>query len=1188
MADQPSDQTIKQMLAGFSAMQFNLGLLPMQTTQAMGGAPMQAPPPPPQTLHPGQAAAAAIAQQQQMIQQTLQAAQVTRYQPPPSAPTPAVSAMVGFGGMNPFAAPAVGGGSFAPTGGGGGGRGYAMPGMGPQLPSIFNPFAATLPQSHFASPAMRNLQIMQTAHSQMVGTMAGVAEGAMGIGGGIAGGILGSAFGPLGTAAGAYLGNKIGGGLANMMIGPSVQDMARGRQIQAMTSPFMVSGAFMNSASGQGMHAEAGRQTATGLRHLQRDYDFERTGFNTQDTMRIMQMGADAGLIKGAQSPDALVSKVKDIAKTVKVLMRITGDPDVQSAIASLGQMRELGFNGLASQAGAVANRAMFARMAGVSQSQAGAYGMMGADAASQFGLGGSTGYMAGMSGAALANMAVSSGSLNDLQLSRAGGKSGLARINAMGQLAGMQDERYLIAALTRGKNGQMGIDMDAYRNAQGMGFNEISRLAADKLREMGKEGIFEWNTRKQEFKDQIAQKLTPFEMNMNMIRQARAFQNQVPGMSLGTALQSTTGMDANSARALELQTQSRGWYDAQIQQLEAQKRTAQDQLSAQREQYRTPGIGTRTSRGIRRFFSDASDAISSPFTRVSEHFQRVAEDEEAADRGERIHRIKDVNVAHDDAERQMMRMGLRSGEFQRAYRQAGRNFLDDDSGVGDSFMRHGGRQLNRMGSFLGLTSQNNENRLVSIASRSQGSAFGWHPLASFGNASDAMERVQGLIGAGRAADDATSFGAKEIGGVTASLNAAGTASASARTKNFSGGAVLRDASRNLVSRLKDLKAGLISSATAVSQDDLKNAYVAAAVKGGMTLGEASQSYEKNKTQINASMANDVYATNDKSIIEPFAKAQEAATEAGAIDLGRSRQGVQASIDQDMRMLGLDQRENLLGHNIGYRASDETLKKMKSVVAHNDADVVAIASAQSAMMSGDEQGRASGAMLLSDLEKTLGPEKWQEKKAAAMKLLKGTDESTQQALRQMAKGTQSGSALVGLVGKSREMFGKGMALEAQNEFLQKLDDKQKGLGGAKSIEEAMDQLSYDTIDRIAKTDPKQAARLLAAKKGGKGAGEALEEAIMAYSPTATQTRHGGGEGGGIDAIEKQIADIKGLRDEIAKDDGSKPEQLQAASAQLFSSSVERFGNFVTSLTGNAEERALYNAQPWQQSQKGSS
>ncbi len=1175
-----SDQTIKQMLAGFSAMQHNLGLLPMQTTQAMAGAGLQMPPPPPPIMHPAQAAANALAMHQQQINATLQAAQMTRYQPPPSAPMPSISAMGGFAAMgNPFAPQPAGGG--APMGG------FRPQHMGVQMPSVFNPFAPALPPAHFASPAQRSLQIMNSAHSQMMGTFAGIGEGAMGIGGAIAGGMLGSAFGPLGTMAGGWLGSKIGGGIANMMFNPAVQDMARGRQIQAMTAPSMVSGMFLNTATGQGMNALAARQTATGLRGLQHDYDFERTGFNTQDTMRIMQMGSDQGLIKGAMSPDQLVQKVKDLSKTVKVLMRITGDPDVRGAIQALGEMKDLGFNGLGAQAGAVANRAMFARMAGVSQSQAGAYGMMGAGLAGQFGLAGSTGYMAGMSGAALANMGVSSGALNDLQLARAGGKSGLAQINAAGQLAAMQDERYLLASMGRDAKGNMTVDMDAYRRSQNMSFNEVSQRAADALRNMGKEGIFEWNTRKQEFKDQIAQKLTPFEMNMNMIRQAQAFKNQVPGMTMGTALQLTTGMGADQARALELQTSSRGWYDAQIQQLEAQKRNASDQLRAARDVYRTPGLGTRMARGIRGAISDFGSALSSPFSRLGDHFQRVAEDEEAADRGERITRSSELGIARDDDERAMMRRGLRSSAFRRAYSQAGSHFLDGTAGdLGASFSHSAGRQLNRMGSFLGLTSTSAENRLVSIASRSYGSAFGWHPLASFGDAGDALERVQGLIGAGRAADDAVSYNATSAVGLSRSLNAAGMASSGARNKNFSGVAVLEGAARNLVAKLKNMKAGLISSATAVSGNDLKEAYVQSAMRSGMSKGEAESSYEKNKASINAAMAKDIYASGDKDIIEPFAKAQDAATAAGAVDLSRTREGVKKDIESDMRILGLDQRQTMPGMNLtsGYRASDKTLNKLKSVVAHHDEKTVAMASALNAQISGDERGRASGAAILEDMRKEMGDEEFMKVKAEAQKLLGTMDSDTKQALRQMSVGTTGGKALTGLVGKAKEMFGKGMALEASNAFIQKMDDLQKGLGNATSAEDAVSRLSDEALDRLAKKDPKLAEKLRAARD--KGDKDSLYSAIESVAPTGMQGRFGGGEGASIDAIDKQIADIRDMRDKLGKSDGSTKDQLQAASTTLFSSSVERFSKAVDSLTGHGENTMLDRSLPANQSTYG--
>jgi hypothetical protein len=303
----------------------------------------------------------------------------------------------------------------------------------------------------------------------------------------------------------------------------------------------MVSGSMLNPYTGQGMDQDSGRATAMGLRKLAtRDYDFQKTGYNTEDVMRITQMSSDQGLLAAARSPDDIVRRVKEISKAVKVLTQITGDPDIRNTLAALGQMKDLGFVGTGGQAGAIANRTMFARMAGLSQAGMNdLYGMPGAMMAQQSGLVGATGYMAGMTGGAAANIARSAGALNEMQLSRAGGVQGLGQINTMAQLSSLNQDVYMAAALKRGSKG-IDIDIDAYRKAQTMTIAEVSNMAANNLREIGKEGIFELRTRKQEFKDKLAQQMSPFEMQMNVARQAKGLQRNVPGMNFGSALFAT------------------------------------------------------------------------------------------------------------------------------------------------------------------------------------------------------------------------------------------------------------------------------------------------------------------------------------------------------------------------------------------------------------------------------------------------------------------------------------------------------------------------------------------------------------------------------------------------------------------------------------------------------------------------
>jgi hypothetical protein len=688
----------------------------------------------------------------------------------------------------------------------------------------------------------------------------------------------------------------------------------------------------------------------------------------------------------------------------------------------------------------------------------------------------------------------------------------------------------------------------------------------------MGSKGIFEWNTRKQEFKDQIAQKLTPLEMNLNMFRQARAFMNEVPGMTLGSAIQSTTGMSADQARALELQGQSRAFWDSQVQQLRAQRRDAADQERANREQYRTPGLMTRMGRGVRGFFGDVGDAVASPFRRVSEHFERVREDDEAASRGERINRFSDLEIAHDDSERKMMREAMGRGDFQRAFRRGGSSFLDQQEfSAGSSFMHHAGRELNRLGSFVGLSSQSDENRLVSIASRSRGSAFGWHPFGSFGDSGDALQRVQSVSEAARAAD-------VQNVNVDQSTSLMKNISDTGRGRNINGMAVLNETTRNVVSRLKDLKAGYITSATAISGDDLRGAYVQAAKAKGMTEAEAGRSWNQNKGKIMEHVAQDVYASGDKSLIEPWEKAKDTLTDAGGVSLTRSREAAEKDIEDKLKMAGIDD------------VSDETLGKMKSVVAHHDSSTIALATAIAAQSTGNKAEREGASRVLADLEKTMKPDEYAKARKEALILAKSMDEKTKDGFEMMLRGTTGAEGMKSTVNLAKTAFGEKMGLAAQNQFLERLDDIHKGAGAAKSVEEAVGMLSDDDLDRLEKIDPKMAGLLRRGRDKGDSA--AISEAVERGSPQTTKTRSGGGEGASVNSIDKQIADIEAMRDQLGAGDVDPAtaqvasSQLDAAATQLFAGAVKEFASAIGDLKGHSDSATLSWANPMMQSLVG--
>lgn len=1154
MADQQSNETIRQMMSGFSAMQFNLGLLPMPQAQAMAGAgaQYQTPPPPPRVPHPSEAAMNAMAVHQNMMQQTLQTAQMTRYAPPPSAPIGAMSAYAPSGGyVSPLGGGGggFGGGAPSPFVGGGFGGNHAAP-FSPRLPSIFNPFAPTLPTAHFATPAMRNQQLMQHAQAQTMGMMAGVGEAGMGVGGSALGGMIGSAFGPLGTLAGSFLGGKVGGAVSNMIFNPVTQDYARGRQIQQMTSPFMVTGPNMNTATGAGLDPRAARDVASGIRHLARDPDFERTGFNSQDAMRIMQTSASAGLLTGATSPDQLVQRVKDISKTVKVLMKITGDPDVRDAIHSLGQMRDMGFNGLASQAGAVANRMSFARMAGQSSAQMQQTMMAGGDMAGQYGLVGATGAMAGGFGAGAANVAASSGALNDLQMARAGGRAGLGQINTMGALSAMNNEQYMLAAMGRDSKGRMTVDMGAFRKAQTMSFGDVQEKAADALRNMGTQGIFEWNTRRQEFKDQIAQKLHPGEMQMMMMQQAKAFQNAVPGMSLGTAIEKTTGMNASQARALELQMNSRGYWQGLANQTRIDRRDLVDQEKAQREQYRTPGMMTRAGRWGRGVIGGIGDAVSSPFRSIADHFDRMHEDDDAAEHGEHIRRYGDSQMASTSDERDLLRSSIREGGLRGSYNRGGGSM--GPAGVLGAV----DRQVNRMTSFMGFSSKSNANRMASVADYSRGryTSLG----ETFGDSQDALKRVQDVIDVSRAIS-APALTAQQNTTMFQRIGDAGGPG-----KKFNAMDIISRATVNMLSTMgtDGRGAGLIKSASAMDASSMKQHFVDAAMKGSnsMTKDQAEAAWEGSKSQIMKRMSETVYASGDQKKIEQFEKDKDVEMRAGGVDLKSDHAAAKAQIADELGMAGMG------------GMSDKATSEIKALVAQNKGpdgdDIIALAVAERGLNSSDEKVREQSQRTFKEIEAKHGKEKAGQLQEKATRIAGGLSGETAGVLTQAFKGTQDLSGVEKTIGLGRKGLGHTLELAARDEFSSKLAKQtgRKDLEGM-STDKALASLSADEIDKL---DPTLKAAVMKYRESGDRSG--VDEEVAKSGPTSGTTRHSGASSDKLRELDERIASYE---DQAAKstDDGT-PESLQAKASDLFANAVSDFVGAVRDLKGSSENDRL--------------
>lgn len=1172
MADEKSGETIRQMLSGFNAMQMQLGLLPTQTGQQPMGVQPYAPPPPPPAPHPSEFAFQAVQQQQMMMQQAVQTAQMTRYQPPPSAPIGGGGgftwgssyAAMGAGQMNPMVANAMGGGGigmpnpiyttapqfgmYRPQGPAGG----MMSPMAMRPPSIFNPLAPQIPAPHFMTPAMQQYQIMQARQAESLGLVGGIAEGALGVGGSLLGGALGGMLGPLGGMAGSWLGGQLGGVMSNMTIGPAFADVRRGRQLQSMTAPWMVAGAGLNPFTGQGMNREAATETARQLRTMVRDHDFQRTGFNTQDVMRITQLASDQGLLQTAQNPDDIARKVKDISKSVKALIQITGDPDVRNAIAHLGEMRQLGFQGLGGQMGAVANRAAFARMAGVSQAAMHEqFGMPGAMMAQNLGLAGATGYTAGLSGGGLGNVAVSAGALNDLQLARAGGKQGLGQMNAMAALGAINQDVFMGAAIRVGPNGQIDVDPEAYRRATQMSVSGASKEMGRRMAGLTPQQLMSYGRMQGELKDKLAQTMSPVEMQMNAIRQAQALM-QDTGVDLGGALQVMTGGNADAARALELEWTNKGFYSGMQQQLRVQRREAADRERARLLASRTPGGLSQIGRGVRDVAGAASDLITSPVAGMMDWSQRMDENYAAQQRGEYVVRTGSGALLNTPQARAQAMQAGHSAYMRRLQEAAGAVNIDSRASMG----------FNRLGHLFG-GAYNERNNAVSSLNQMRGSLFDWH--TTYGDYNTAKGQLNDAEQVARAAALGQNMSVGETAAALTNVQATG----------LNAGQLVSSAYGDLMRRVPS--AGLFTSATGVTKDDIKNSVISAARSQGRSQAEAEDLWNKQGSQLMALMARRAYQSGNKSEMEKFDKVREVMSRYGGSG-STKHEATQEAIKRDLEKQGLSGGGLLTG------LSKESIESAKGYLRDTSAKEAAYVAAKATML---ELGGLAPNAKESDLDPRLVNAR---KRAMAIiaSVENGSDQTESARLQAIAAdqlnnmGGGRRKALANMVGAGRgdlvEQVGTLKEMIGSEGYESSVMSGLSNLGlGGKTTQEALGTLSTYDDKKLATLSPKVRAAIEAYKKGRgdskatERAGAMLESAFVESGAQETTSLTSAGNEGTA-GIDKQISDLEALKNQLAKSD--RPEDK---ANELFASSVQTFAEASKDLKEATENLRQRNA-----------
>ncbi len=408
--------------------------------------------------------------------------------------------------------------------------------------------------------------------------------------GGAVGGLIGRRFGMggLGTAAGAAATEFLGGGLwgqnavMDHVMAPAVNLRAYGAAIEHSSRGFVNGGEFGHQ-SGSGLSHMASMRTARMLEDLSGSSRFQadtQEKFNRSDVMKISQLGGREGLLNGAQSPDQIVSRVRDLSKSLSVFMELANEPDVQRAIETMGRMQSSGLN-LSETMRAVGNGRAWARMAGTSFEQMSAVGgALGSQTYGAMGLSQGLGYQAGMGNYALARSAQLTGAVSPQMMSMMGGQEGLANLSNMFSASFLQ-----MPMLAPGMmNGRGGLDIGRMRgliggsanvfDMPGHGVSALSGMTGS----MGIEGLGLAIGAQPLLQDTIGRAMEaqgPFARRGMEDRQIMGFANRMGHRGAAGFIMAgqAMGLDRTQALARAQELGSGDYYDRQHDQVESLRR---------------------------------------------------------------------------------------------------------------------------------------------------------------------------------------------------------------------------------------------------------------------------------------------------------------------------------------------------------------------------------------------------------------------------------------------------------------------------------------------------------------------------------------------------------------------------------------------------------------------------------------
>jgi len=269
---------------------------------------------------------------------------------------------------------------------------------------------------------------------------------------GAAGAAIGRRFGgPIGGFVGGmagFLGSEMGGAGAgaqnlygNWFGAPRAAEFGAAGAIEHMSQGFVSGGPFMH-ARGQGFSHHASQEAAHGLTQMAGSSSFRRDTrdrFNQQDVFRITQLASESGMMSGVSSPEAMTSRVREVARSLSSFMELAKEPDIVRAIQTMGSLRSSGLN-LQETMQAVSHGKSFARMAGTSfQGLAEIGGSIGSSTFQSMGMTQGLGFGVGMGAYGQAASSINRGILSPQLGAMMGGAQGISQLNTMYSGAALQ-----------------------------------------------------------------------------------------------------------------------------------------------------------------------------------------------------------------------------------------------------------------------------------------------------------------------------------------------------------------------------------------------------------------------------------------------------------------------------------------------------------------------------------------------------------------------------------------------------------------------------------------------------------------------------------------------------------------------------------------------------------------------------